>query len=230
MSRARKLSALKQRNERAGVGDWWDGGDKSRKRQSGNGAIATYPPSGGGNGAPVAPMPQKDAVVERGVTRRSTSGGGNGRGHHISTGRKLFVLELLRAGLSHSQVAKQAGVGMATVSEIKHDERLRDVVDDGVAERTRKALGKVFYDLADRAATKAGREDKLEAASAYQLAGIAGLSFDKARLHDGLSTENVSLRGVVEHHKDELGRVQQLRQALEAEVVGRVTDKSRSKR
>jgi hypothetical protein len=136
-------------------------------------------------------------------------------------------MELVRSGYTHQQAAKQCGMNSGTVSRLMKDERLNDLIDDGVAERTKKALGRGFYDLADRAVARASEDARLDKASAYQLAGIAGLSFDKARLHDGLSTENVSLRGVVEHHKDELGKVRQLREAIEAEIVGKARGKTR---
>lgn len=138
----------------------------------------------------------------------------------LSTGRKLMIRAMLDNGASIRQVAFQEHVHYTTVRKIKLDDSLKELMPESkAAEMTKKALGNSFYYLADASLQKASEEERLDRMSSFQLAGIAGLAFDKGRLAEGLSTENISIRGVVGHLQSERDSLRATREALEAELA-----------
>jgi len=139
----------------------------------------------------------------------------------LSTGQKLSILALTRLGLTTREIAFKEKVSERTIEYIKADEKLNLLLDNNKAmETTKRTLGNNFYLLADSALTRAQDPEKLDNMNAYQLAGIAALSYDKARLAEGLSTENISIRGMVSHIQEEKNNLTALRERLEREVRG----------
>lgn len=138
-----------------------------------------------------------------------------------TTGRKLWALELIKSGMPYSRVQAETGISTGHLVRLTKDERLMDLTNDKVMERTKRSLASNFYWLADKASAKAGEEDRINKMSSFQLAGISGLAYDKARLADGLSTENISIRGMIDHIKGERDKVREMRESLEATVLGK---------
>lgn len=142
----------------------------------------------------------------------------------LSTGQKLAILSLVRMGLTTKEIAFKEKVSPRTVGYIKADQHLNLLLENNKAmDITKKSLGNNFYLLADSAVTRAQDPEKLENMSAFQLAGIAGLAYDKARLAEGLSTENISIRGMVSHIQEEKNNLTALRERLEREIAGEKT-------
>ena len=133
---------------------------------------------------------------------------------HLTTGRKLSIKALSAAGLSNREIARREKVSSSTVGAILLDKEL-DELEPQIIEKTAKMLGSRFVVLADRSITKAQEEKRLNRMSSYQLAGIAGLAFARHRVAAGLSTENLSVRGVVEHLTSEESELRKRRLDIE---------------
>lgn len=158
----------------------------------------------------VAKLSPRDVVRRLQRTRRSP---------RLSTGRKIVIRAMCATGMSFREVARREKISDSTVKKIWEDDELEEL-EPRYIEKTKEALGGRFVLLADRAITKAQEEERLDRMSAFQLAGIAGLSFDKHRVASGLSTENISIRGVVEHLRSEKDAARKIRERLESALRG----------
>lgn len=116
----------------------------------------------------------------------------------ITTGKKIAIKAMLDQGMSQWQVAHIEQVSRATVNRIANDPELDNLRSD-IVEKTKSMLSSRFYVLADRSIDKAMEEDRIDKLNSYQLTMMGAVSVDKARLMDGMSTENVSVRGLNGH-------------------------------
>lgn len=130
-----------------------------------------------------------------------------------SLAKKLAVAEDIKAGFSLNQVCARHGIAKSTASYIKNDHELMDMLDPDLVERRRKSMAAIYEYQADMALSTLTPErwDKERAASVMTAAAIAT---DKARLLRGESTDNVSIRGVVDSFSSELVELKKKREHL----------------
>lgn len=101
--------------------------------------------------------------------------------------------------VSPSQIAKKYHVSFTTISALRKGSRLNPASQ---ANR-KKDLPAKLYEIAELAVL-AITPEKLKAASAPQLVTTAAIAIDKARLMEGLSTENMDIRAVVPKIEEQL--------------------------
>lgn len=136
---------------------------------------------------------------------------------HLSTGRKLAIKAMLDSGISQYQVAILENVSTSTVNMISKDQSLREL-DPQIVEKTKKMLASRFYVLADRSIDKAMQEKRIDKMSSYQLTMMGAVSTDKARLMDGLSTENVSVRSFSDTIATGLNELSKLKRVIDDKI------------
>lgn len=162
-------------------------------------------------------LPSSKTLTASGLARQKAPKRNN---YPLTTGKKLIVLAMLDAGVSVRDIELKERISSHSIRKIRDDARLREVASGSESmEQVRKSIGNSFYYLADVSLQKASQESRLNKMNSYQLTGIASLAYDKARLADGLSTENISIRGVVGHIQNEVGTLRKMRQVLEADLA-----------
>lgn len=127
----------------------------------------------------------------------ATSDNPKPHGRRYSLARKLAVKARVDAGETPYRVAKDEGMDSSTVYDVIKDKRIQ-ILDKSQVGKVKTSLIGYTYGNAWRAQNKIS-EAKLEAMNALQLMTISAIGIDKGRLMEGLSTENVSHRGVVEN-------------------------------
>lgn len=120
-----------------------------------------------------------------------------------SFGYKLMVLARLQNGESINHISVTEGISKNTISVWRDDPELVQITNTKGIEQLKKNFSNAFY-LKSATAMNYLTPDKLQQTNAQSLAWISAVLFDKARLADGLSTENVSVRGIVDHFFSEL--------------------------
>lgn len=115
----------------------------------------------------------------------------------LTTGRKIVIKTMVEAGIPYRQIAAMERVSVATVHGVAHDNELIEMSPEIVA-KTKAALSGRAYVLADRSISKAGEETRLDKMNSYQLTVMGSIMIDKARLMDGMSTENLALHTMSE--------------------------------
>lgn len=132
----------------------------------------------------------------------------------LQTGRRIAILAHLEAGDRPSDIARREKVSLATVHNIRNDPRLRELSDGKAVERTKELLSANFYLASDALLDEAMKPAKIVKLRTTEAMLAAGIAVDKARLLEGKSTENVSIRGVVGHLQAQLSDAALLRRTL----------------
>lgn len=132
----------------------------------------------------------------------------------LQTGKRIAILARLEAGDRPSEVARREKVSLTTVNAIRNDPFLRELVDIKAVEKTKEIMSAKFYLASDRLLDEAMRPEKLAKLRTTEGMMAAGIAVDKARLLEGKSTENVSIRGVVGHLQAQLSDAALLRRQL----------------
>mgnify|MGYP001573025461 FL=1 len=115
-------------------------------------------------------------------------------GKRLTEGEKLLIhSERIKSNKTTRQLAREYGVSNSTVSDIEHNERLRAKIEQ--SDHIKKALSAESYIIAAAAGSRV-LED-MHRASAYQAAGIRHYAIEDARLVEGSSTLNISIKTVV---------------------------------
>jgi glutamyl-tRNA reductase len=135
-------------------------------------------------------------------------------------GKKLAIHADILAGLSYREIALRNGVSISTVSYVKNDPSIADINDPKVVELRKKAIANMFYFNVDRLLQSISDED-IKKMQPFQRFIASGMSLDKARLAEGLSTENISVKGVVATIASELEQMkkERLRNAANAAIT-----------
>lgn len=102
----------------------------------------------------------------------------------------------------------------AQVLEIQADQTLAELSDRRVVAKTKEILGGAFYMASAQLLKEATNPDKVRRLPADRAMVSSAIAFDKARLADGLSTENLSVRGIVGHLEEKRKEADELRDAL----------------
>ncbi len=112
----------------------------------------------------------------------------------MSLPTKIAVMAMKDTGMTATAAGKLARVHKSTIVRAWNNPELDDLTPTNV-QRTKIGLGGLFYKRALESTLSISQE-KLSQSSALQLATVAGIMTEKGRLMEGLSTENVSFRGV----------------------------------
>ena len=128
-------------------------------------------------------------------------------GNRFSVAQKLAIRALKDSGMSEHQAQPIAGASRGTITRIWNDPELDDLSPQ-IVNKVKSGLGGLFYKRA-LGASLAISPEKLEASSALQLATVAGIMTEKGRLMEGLSTENLSFRGVAQSIDDDRQKLMQ---------------------
>lgn len=131
----------------------------------------------------------------------------------VSYARRLGIAAIAQAGMSSKDIALSEGVSERTVCEI----RSKEMFNPDTAAFARKNIANKFYNLVN-IITDGISPAKIAAMSAYQLAGMAAMLYDKARLADGLSTQNLQMKSVAVNLNADLSEVRALKQKLLARL------------
>lgn len=139
--------------------------------------------------------------------------------------KKIAVAEDIRAGYSLAEVSMRHGIAISTASEIKNNQEIQDLIDPEIVDRRRKSMANIYEMQADSALSTltAERWEKERPASVMTAAAIAT---DKARLIRGESTENVSVRGVVESINSEMVEIKKKREMMDRAINSAIDAKS----
>ena len=133
---------------------------------------------------------------------------------NISTAKRVFVFARLQSGHSVAKIMKEERLTRAQVIEIESDQALAALSDRRILAKTKEILGGSFYMAADQLLREATDPRKVARLPADRAMVSAAIAFDKARLADGLSTENLSVRGIVGHLEEKRKEAEELRAQL----------------
>lgn len=115
-------------------------------------------------------------------------------GKRLGLPAKIAIAAMKDSGMSATNAAKASNVHISTIIRAWDNPELEDL-SPSIVRKTKIGLGGLFYKRALES-TLAISPIKLEQASALQLATVAGIMTEKGRLMEGLSTDNVSFRGI----------------------------------
>ncbi len=121
--------------------------------------------------------------------------------------RNTLIAIYLEQGHSVRKIKQLVKCGNDTIAEVRKGERVGSVQ---LAERIKKTLAARCTIASSIMLERATDIDKLDRASTFQLSGAAGLLMHNARLLDGESTHNVSVRSVhesISESQDKLNRM-----------------------
>lgn len=183
---------------------------------------ATRKPS---RGLPIPPQHEIDQLIKPAKTedlatlekmREALSPMYQRRLKTLTIGAKLLILKELEAGLSFNAICRTHLITREMIPIIKNDPLVIEAHQDSFADKeTKRLLAKRFYDFVDVALSHISPE-KLEKLNAYQLIMAAAVALDKARLVEGESTQNVTIRSVALNLNNTLEQLRERKTQLEA--------------
>ena len=132
---------------------------------------------------------------------------------YLTTGKKIKVRAMMKARMDKKLICELEKISSDQYDLIMDDPAL-DIMDNVVNEETKKMLGSSFLQLSDLALQQATRPDKLEKMNAFQTTIIAATAYDKFRLSENLSTQNISVQGIVAHLQNEKEELRKARETL----------------
>lgn len=115
-----------------------------------------------------------------------------------------------------TDVAKNAGTTRMQVYRVWEDPELEDLSPE-VVNKTKKGLTGLFYKRAMQA-TLHMTEDKFKQSNLLQLATVSGIMTEKARLSEGLSTENVAHKGLIDTLSSDRDKLMERMQNMEKSI------------
>jgi len=128
-------------------------------------------------------------------------------GERMAPARAYAIRALVESGFNKREICKREHVSINTVNAIKNSPRF----DPQRVDRIKQNLSAQWYDTGHRALNEIS-DQKLSESSALQLATVAAISTDKARLIEGKSTSRTEYVNAEDQAvNDEIAR-------LEAEV------------
>lgn len=130
-----------------------------------------------------------------------------------SLAKKLSIHADISAGMTEREVALRHGCSPATVHYIKTNEELNEIQNPIIVDTRRKAMANVYYWVADRLLDGI-TDESLNKLTPFQRIVASGICVDKARLVEGLSTENLSLSASFNSFQSELEQIKKKRLEL----------------
>lgn len=131
----------------------------------------------------------------------------------LPTGKKIIIRAHIESGTPLRDICRREKVTKEQVYAIKRDTGL-DHIHNSIVEKTKENLAGNFYTVADLALQEAMKPSKIARLSSRDGVLTAAIATDKGRLLDGLSTENLSIRGIVGHLKNQASEADALRQRI----------------
>ena len=135
------------------------------------------------------------------------------KGKKIGLAERLTASAMVQAGIHPIEVGNTLGIGYGSVKTISEEDSLNPTI----VSKIKSVLAGKFYLLSNFILDKI-TETKLEAMSAYQLVGMASMLYDKARLADGLSTQNLAVRTLAVGINADMKQVQEMKARLLASI------------
>lgn len=132
---------------------------------------------------------------------------------YITTGKKIKIRSMAKSGMKKKMICELEHVSPAQFEMIISDPSL-EILDAQITEETRKTLGAGFLQLSDLALQQATNPEKLGKMNAFQSTIIAATAYDKFRLSENLSTQNISIQGIVAHLHNEKEELKKAREAV----------------
>jgi hypothetical protein len=130
-----------------------------------------------------------------------------------SLAKRIAIFTDIKAGIPYAEICVRHDVGKGTVSRISKDQQLQEMLDPRILELRKKHLAGLNYYVADISLSSITVGD-VQKLNALQRGILAATNVDKARLLEGQSTENISVRGTVEHYESELSDIKARKEAL----------------
>jgi len=115
-------------------------------------------------------------------------------GNRLKLTDKVSIAAMKESGMSAMEIANATNSHVSTIYRVWEDPELSDLAPSSVRS-IKTGLGGLFYKRALQSTLSISSE-KLSQSSALQLATVAGIMTEKGRLMEGLSTDNVSFRGI----------------------------------
>lgn len=146
------------------------------------------------------PLPQAVQSVQNSIRRKPSKPRNydkkvHGKRYNLAT--KIAIAAMQGTGISATQAAAATGAHISTIVRAWENPELAEL-SPNVVQKTKIGLGGLFYKRALES-TLAIDAEKIAQSSALQLATVAGIMTEKGRLMEGLSTENVSFRGIAQN-------------------------------
>ncbi len=132
---------------------------------------------------------------------------------YLTTGKKIKVRAMVKARMAKGLICELEKISSDQYESIMDDPAL-DIMDGTISDETKKMLGSSFLQLSDLALQHATRPEKLEKMNAFQNTIIAATAYDKFRLSENLSTQNISVQGIVAHLQNEKEELRKARETL----------------
>ena len=118
-----------------------------------------------------------------------------GKAKRLTQAERIIIhTERKSSGKTTRAIAKEYGVSNSTVTDIEHNERLKAKIEQ--SDHIKKALSANLY-ISAQDSLDCITPKRLLQVNAYQNAIITATLIDKARLIEGSSTLNVSIKTVV---------------------------------
>ena len=116
-----------------------------------------------------------------------------------------LAMKALKGSVSAEQAAVLSGCDRETIVRAWQDPELEDL-SPSVVRTIKTGLGGLFYKRALESSLAISAE-KLSESSALQLATVAGIMTEKGRLMEGLSTDNISFKGVTQSIEEDRTKI-----------------------
>lgn len=134
-----------------------------------------------------------------------------------SFAKRIAIAEDAAAGYPYRQIAARHGVALATIHAAVKDPEIQELINPEIIERRRKTMAAIYDYQADIALSTLSRERWIKERASSTAIGACALT-DKARLLRDESTENVSVRGLVETIANDMVELRKKRDLLLREV------------
>lgn len=139
-------------------------------------------------------------------------------GKRYSIAQKLAIKALQNSQVSSHEAATILDSTPKTIRRIWEDKELDDL-SPNIVNRVKTGLGGLFYKRALES-TLAISAEKLSQSSALQLATVAGIMTEKGRLMEGMSTENISFKGVASNIEEDRKKLMDRLNGLDGNTIG----------
>ena len=156
-----------------------------------------------------------DPIIPSKKSRKQYSHDKKVHGKRYAPAVKLAI-KSLQGSVSVDEAAALTGANRNTIVRAWEDPELEDL-SPSVVRKTKIGLGGLFYKRALESSLAISAE-KLSQSSALQLATVAGIMTEKGRLMEGLSTDNVSFRGVSQSIDEDRNKIMKRISELNGEI------------
>ena len=126
-------------------------------------------------------------------------------GNRLKQTDKVAIMAMKEAGMTAMEAANATDSHVSTIYRAWENPELKDLAPS-VVRSIKTGLGGLFYKRGLES-TLAISPEKLSQSSALQLATVAGIMTEKGRLMEGLSTDNISFKGVTQSIEEDRAKI-----------------------